>query len=60
MVPNGRIPAIKDYWNSGKVIWESNAVLKYLAERYDTERKFLVDNPDEKTDLDTCELNFLL
>jgi hypothetical protein len=36
------------------VIWESNAILKYIAERFDTERKLLDTNEKEKADLDTC------
>ena len=31
MNPNGRIPVIED---EGKVIWESNAIVRYLASRY--------------------------
>jgi glutathione S-transferase len=38
------------------VIWESNAILKYIAERYDTEKTLLVTDEKEKADLDTCEL----
>jgi glutathione S-transferase len=60
MMPNGRIPVLQDHWNNGKVVWESNAMLKYIADRYDTERKFLVDDDDLKTDMDTCELLRLL
>lgn len=60
MMPNGRIPVLQDHWNSGKVVWESNAMLKYIAERYDTERKFLVDDADLQTDVDTCEFTLPL
>ena len=31
MNPNGRIPAIED---DGFVLWESNAIVRYLAARY--------------------------
>ena len=55
MMPNGRIPVLQDHWNNGKVVWESNAMLKYIADRYDTKRTFLVDDDDLKTDMDTCE-----
>ncbi|KIM32992.1 hypothetical protein M408DRAFT_190392 [Serendipita vermifera MAFF 305830] len=51
-MPNGRIPALVDHWNNDKVVWESNAMLKYIA-RYDTEGKFTVTDPDEQTDMDT-------
>jgi len=39
--PNGRIPAITDTFTDGKPIrvFESGAVLQYLVERYDTERR---------------------
>jgi glutathione S-transferase len=53
-MPNGRIPALVDHWNNGKVVWESNAMLKYIA-RYDTEGKFTVTDVDQLSDVDTCE-----
>ncbi|KAK3190677.1 Glutathione S-transferase 2 [Lecanicillium sp. MT-2017a] len=39
--PNGRIPAITDTWTDGKQlrVFESGAILEYLVERYDTDRK---------------------
>jgi len=38
--PNGRIPAIIDHDNDDFVIWESNAIIAYLADRYDKDRKY--------------------
>lgn len=48
--PNGRIPAITDTFTNGKKInvFESGAVLEYLAERYDQDHKvsFPRDSPE--------------
>lgn len=38
MNPNGRLPVIQDP-NIGITLWESGAIVEYLVERYDTERK---------------------
>jgi len=56
-MPNGKIPALVDHWNNDKVVWESNAILQYIA-RYDTEGKFTVTDPDQQTDVNTCEFRF--
>ncbi len=37
--PNGRIPAIVDHKNNDFVVWESAAILFYIANKYDTEHK---------------------
>ncbi|KAE8148681.1 glutathione S-transferase [Aspergillus avenaceus] len=36
--PNGRLPTIYDP-NTGITLWESGAILEYLVDRYDTERR---------------------
>ncbi|KIP10023.1 hypothetical protein PHLGIDRAFT_115839 [Phlebiopsis gigantea 11061_1 CR5-6] len=34
--PNGRIPAIIDHRNNDFVLWESDAIIQYLVDKYDT------------------------
>jgi len=38
--PNGRIPCIVDHDNNDFTLWESAAIMKYIVERYDKEKKF--------------------
>ncbi|MDD7911612.1 glutathione S-transferase N-terminal domain-containing protein [Pseudovibrio exalbescens] len=45
--PNGRIPTIVDRSNDGFVVFESGAILWYLAEKYG---KFLSSDPKEKSE----------
>ncbi|KAF2462885.1 glutathione S-transferase [Lindgomyces ingoldianus] len=45
--PNGRCPAIEDP-NTGIVLWESGAIITYLVEQYDTEKKLHYDSFPEK------------
>ncbi|KZO92208.1 glutathione S-transferase [Calocera viscosa TUFC12733] len=46
--PNGRIPAIIDHLNNDFVLWESNAILLYLVERYDKDHKYSAATDAEK------------
>ncbi|KAF8586956.1 glutathione S-transferase [Ramaria rubella] len=41
--PNGRIPAIVDHDNNDFVLWESSAIISYLVDRYDKDRKISYD-----------------
>jgi len=38
--PNGRIPALVDHDNDNFVLWESNAMINYILQRYDKEYKY--------------------
>jgi len=44
--PNGRVPAIEDP-NTNLVLWESGAIVQYLIEQYDTERKLTYDTVEK-------------
>jgi len=46
--PNGRIPAVIDHKNNDFTIWESNAIITYLVEKYDTAHKISAATPEDK------------
>ncbi|PHH72724.1 hypothetical protein CDD82_5835 [Ophiocordyceps australis] len=46
--PNGRLPAIKDPNNNNLILWESGAILEYIIETYDKEKKLTsTQSPDK-------------
>ncbi|KAF4634843.1 hypothetical protein G7Y89_g3255 [Cudoniella acicularis] len=48
--PNGRVPAIEDP-NTGLTLWETGAIILYLIEQYDTEKKLTYDTVVERNRL---------
>ena len=49
--PNGRIPTLIDHTNGDFAIWESDAIMFYLVERYDKEKKLTVTDEKDKATL---------
>jgi glutathione S-transferase len=48
--PNGRVPAIKDP-NSNIVLWESGAIMEYLVETYDVDKRLCGASPASKWEI---------
>ncbi|TFY55535.1 hypothetical protein EVJ58_g8183 [Rhodofomes roseus] len=46
--PNGRIPTVIDHKNNDFTIWESNAIITYLVEKYDTAHRISAATPVDK------------
>ncbi|KAI0632133.1 glutathione S-transferase C-terminal-like protein [Trametes polyzona] len=46
--PNGRIPTLIDHKNGDFVIWESNAIISYLVDKYDPEGKVSVKGLEQQ------------
>ncbi|KAF9812618.1 hypothetical protein IEO21_06089 [Rhodonia placenta] len=46
--PNGRIPALIDHKNKDFTVWESNAIIVYLVEKYDTAHRISAATPEDK------------
>jgi len=49
--PNGRTPAVIDHTNNDKFVWESGAILLYLAERFDKSGKFVGKSLEERAEV---------
>ncbi|KAF8583242.1 glutathione S-transferase family protein [Ramaria rubella] len=47
--PNGRIPALIDHTNNDHIVWESGAILLYIAERFDPTRRFIGITLEERS-----------
>ena len=46
--PNGRIPTLIDHKNGDFVIWESDAIILYLVDKYDPEKKMSVADDKDR------------
>ncbi|KIJ32435.1 hypothetical protein M422DRAFT_35837 [Sphaerobolus stellatus SS14] len=49
--PNGRVPALVDHTNNDFVVWESGAILAYVAERFDPSGRLLGKTLEERAEV---------
>ncbi|KAH9852464.1 glutathione S-transferase C-terminal-like protein [Lenzites betulinus] len=49
--PNGRLPALVDHSSGDFTIWESDAIMLYLVDKYDKDHKLSVSDPKERASL---------
>ncbi|KAF8576756.1 glutathione S-transferase family protein [Ramaria rubella] len=47
--PNGRLPVLIDHTNNDHIVWESGAIILYLAERFDPSNKFIGVGLEERS-----------
>ena len=48
---NGRVPAIIDHTNNDKIVWESGAIMLYLAERFNKTDKYVGKDLNERAEV---------
>ncbi|EKM53777.1 uncharacterized protein PHACADRAFT_260287 [Phanerochaete carnosa HHB-10118-sp] len=46
--PNGRIPTIIDHKNNDFTLWESDAIIEYIVQKYDTEKKISAATEEDR------------
>ncbi|KAF8583243.1 glutathione S-transferase [Ramaria rubella] len=49
--PNGRLPALIDHTNNNHIVWESGAILLYVAERFDNTHKYIGNTLEERSEV---------
>ena len=49
--PNGRIPTLVDHANGDFVVWESDAIVLYLVDRYDKARRLSVEDENGRAEV---------